>query len=115
MTLTLAQRVEGDVAVVAPSGRLTLGEGDQKLLEVVRSLVSAGRRQIVLDLERTSYVDSAGVGALVSAYTTVTSAGGRLALAALPKRVADLLSVTHLISVFPVYSTVDEAVRALQS
>jgi len=114
MTLNLEQRVEGHVAVIAPSGRLTLGDGDQKLIDCVRSLVSAGQRQIVLDLENTPYVDSAGVGALVSAFTTVTSVGGRLALAALPKRVADLLTVTRLISVFPVFPTVTEAVAALQ-
>ena len=78
-----------------------------------KTLVAGGPVRIVLDLAQISYVDSAGIGELVSAYTSVTSQGGRLALAALQKRVIDLLQITKLLSVFEVFDSVDQATAAL--
>ena len=114
MSLRVNQRLERGVAILELDGRLVLGE-DQVLMHAVKSLVAGGTLRIVLDLSRIAHVDSAGIGTLVSSFTTVTSAGGRLVLAGLQKRVSDLLSVTKLISVFETYPTADEAAAALQN
>lgn len=113
MSLQLNTRTVDTVTVVDVDGRITLGEGSEVLRQSVDALVQEGKRAIVLDLGGVTYIDSAGVGELVRAYTTVTRAGGRLALAGLTKRVHDLLSVTKLITVFPVFDQPQEAVASL--
>src|SRR2546430_798535 len=102
-TTTLRAETRGDVSVLHVGERLTLGNGDEALSDAIKALIAGGTPKVVLDLSSTSHIDSAGVGALVSAFTSVTSAGGRLALAGATKRVSDLLRITKLDSVFPMY------------
>ena len=105
----------GDVAVLHIGSRLTLGEGDAALTSAVKALSKdESAPKTVVDLSKTTYMDSAGLGAIVAAYTSVTSSGGSLALAGLSPRVLDLLKMTKLDSVLPIYSSVEEAIVELQ-
>ena len=101
-----------DVAIVDVSGRITLGEGNIMLREIVRELVEKGNNKILLNLHDVGYVDSSGVGELVKTYTSVRNQGGQLKLLNPSKRVSDLLQVTRLASVFDIQA--DEA-SAIQS
>jgi anti-sigma B factor antagonist len=101
-----------DVTIVDVSGRITVGEGNVMLREVVRQLVEAGHKKIAMNLHEVGYVDSSGVGELVKAYTTVRNQGGQLKLVNPSKRVRDLLQMTRLSAVFTIEA--DEA-SAIQS
>lgn len=101
-----------DVTVVNVSGRITLGEGNVMLREVVRQLVDEGHKKIALNLHEVGYVDSSGLGELVKAYTTVRNHGGQLKLVDPSKRLQDLLQMTNLTAVFTIEA--DEA-SAIQS
>lgn len=97
----------GDVMVVKVSGRITLGEGNVILRELISDLADKGIKKIVLNLSEVNYVDSSGVGELVKAHTTIRNKGGQLKLANLNKRVHDLLEMTKLSKVFDIQK--DEA------
>jgi len=101
-----------DVVIVDVSGRITLGEGNVMLREIVRQLVEAGHKKIAMNLYEVGYMDSSGVGELVKAYTTVRNQGGQLKLVNPSKRVQDLLHMTKLSAVFSIEA--DEA-SAIQS
>jgi anti-sigma B factor antagonist len=97
-----ATRQVGEVIVLDVSGRITLGEGNVMLREIVRDLVEKGNDRIVLNLAEVVYIDSSGVGELVKAHTTIRNKGGHLKLANLNKRVHDLLQMTRLSNVFDI-------------
>ncbi len=107
MSAKLTVRQVGDVVVVDAVGRLTLGEGSSTFRDTLRDLVAKGNKKIVLNLGEVSYIDSSGIGELVSAFTTVTNQGGQFKLLNLTKRVQDLLQITKLYTVFEVFD--DEA------
>jgi anti-sigma B factor antagonist len=100
--LLATYRDAGDVAVVDFTGEITLGEGSATLRRMVRELVDKGKHKILLNLSEVSYIDSAGVGELVAAFTTVRGAGGELKLASLTRRVHDIIQITRLYTVFDV-------------
>ena len=112
MTLKANTRQVDGVTIVDLSGRITLGEGSVKLRESVRDLVGKGRTKILLNLGDVTYIDSSGIGELVSAFTTVRNQGGELKLLNLTKKVHDLLQITKLYTVFDIKN--DEA-AAVQS
>ena len=112
MSVTLNTRQVGDVSVVDVAGRITLGEGSSALRDTLRGLVSGGQKKILLNLGEVSYIDSSGIGELVSGFTTVTNRGGQLKLLNLAKRVKDLLQITKLYTVFDVHEDEAEAVRS---
>ena len=95
------RRVEG-VTIVDLSGRIKLGEGSSVLRDIVKDLVSKGEKNILLNLGDISYIDSSGIGELVSAFTSVRNRGGELKLLHLTKKVNDLLQITKLYTVFDV-------------
>src|SRR5437879_3228592 len=95
------RQVEG-VTVVDLSGRITLGEGSVVLRDTVRDLLAKGDKKILLNLGEVTYIDSSGIGELVSAFTTVRNQGGELKLLNLTKKVHDLLQITKLYTVFDV-------------
>jgi anti-sigma B factor antagonist len=107
-----ATRQIADVVAVDVRGRITAGEGNVMLREVVRELLDQGHRKIVLNLHEVGYVDSSGLGELVKTCTTVQGRGGQLKLVQLSKRVQDLLQMTKLHTVFDIQA--DEA-SAIQS
>ena len=100
MSVTISARESGDVAVLELSGKLTLGDATGALREAVRNLVSKGYKNLVLNLTSLEYMDSAGLGELVGAFTTVRNAGGEMKLVAVTGRALDLLQVTRLTTLF---------------
>ena len=96
-------------------GKITLGEGDELLKDKVNSLINQGHRKIVLNLADVPYLDSAGLGEVVRAYTTVSRQGGALKLLGLTKRITDLLAITKLLTVFETFDSEDEAVRSFSA
>lgn len=107
------RQVEG-VIVVDASGRITLGEGSVVLRDLVRDLLSKGNKKILLNLADVNYIDSSGIGELVSAYTTVRNQGGELKLLNLTKKVHDLLQITKLYTVFDVQEDEAKAIKAFK-
>jgi len=100
------------VSVVDVAGRITLGEGSSALRDLLREMVGKGQKKILLNLGDVSYIDSSGIGELVSGFTTVTNSGGELKLLNLNKRVKDLLQITKLYTVFDVHEDEAGAIRA---
>jgi anti-sigma B factor antagonist len=98
---TSSRKVDG-VTIVDLSGRITLGEGSVVLRDTVKDLSSKGDKKILLNLGDVTYIDSSGIGELVSAYTSVRNAGGELKLLNLTKKVHDLLQITKLYTVFDI-------------
>jgi anti-sigma B factor antagonist len=95
------------------SGRITLGEGNVMLREIVRDLVEKGNHKIILNLGEVSYIDSSGVGELVKALTTTRTKGGQLKLTNLNQRVHDLLQMTRLSRVFEIEKDEASALKSL--
>jgi anti-sigma B factor antagonist len=112
VNVKLTSRQVGDVTVLDASGRITLGEGASAFRDKLRELASNGHKKILLNLGDVSYIDSSGIGELVSGFTTVTNLGGQLKLVGLSKRVKDLLQITKLYTVFEVFDDEAEAVRS---
>ena len=104
MTFRATHRETSGVIVVDISGRITLGEGSAALREMVRDLLTKGQKRIVLNLGEVNYIDSSGIGELVSGYTTVKNQGGELKLLNLTRKVHDLLQITKLFTVFDVHN-----------
>jgi len=113
--MQIAERDSGAVTVLDLSGRITMGEDGNLLKDKLQSLLHQGKKNILFNLAQVSYVDSAGVGAIVSAYTTVTREGGALKLANVTKKLQDLLSITKLLTVFETFDSEDEAVRSYKT
>jgi anti-sigma B factor antagonist len=110
--MQISERQSGSVTVLDLSGKITLGEDGTLLKDKLQSLLHQGKKSILVNLGQVQYVDSAGLGALVSAYTTVTREGGSLKLVNVTKKLQDLLSITKLLTVFDTYDSEDEAVRS---
>jgi anti-sigma B factor antagonist len=112
VSVKLTTRQVGDVTVIDVAGRITLGEGSSVLRDAMRDLVSKNQKKILLNLGEVSYIDSSGIGELVSGFTTVTNGGGALKLLNLNKRVKDLLQITKLYTVFDVHEDEASAIRS---
>jgi anti-sigma B factor antagonist len=112
VSVKLTMRQVGDVTVIDAAGRITLGEGSSTFRDTLRDLMGKGQKKLLLNLADVTYIDSSGIGELVSGFTTVTNQGGRLKLLRLTKRVKDLLQITKLYTVFEVYDDEAEAVRS---
>jgi anti-sigma B factor antagonist len=112
VSVKLSIRQVGDVTVIDATGRITLGEGASTFRDTVRDLASKGDRKILLNLSDVTYIDSSGIGELVSGFTTVTNHGGVLKLLGLSKRVKDLLQITKLYTVFEVFDDESTAIRS---
>lgn len=110
--MQIDERTIGDVLVLDVNGRITLGEGDEILKDKVNSLLNQGKKKIILNLAEVPYVDSAGLGAIVRTYTTVSRQGGSLKLLNLTKRITDLLAITKLLTVFETYESEADAVQS---
>lgn len=102
MSMKVSTRQVDGVTILDLSGRITLGEGSVQLRDAIRDLLTKGQKQILLNLADVNYIDSSGIGELVSAYTTVRNQGGELKLLNLTKKVHDLLQITKLYTVFDV-------------
>ena len=112
MSVKLTTRQVGEVTVVDAAGRITLGEGASIFRDTLRDLAGNGKKKLLLNLGEVSYIDSSGIGEMVSGFTTVTNAGGQVKLLNLTKRVKDLLQITKLYTVFEVFEDEAAAVRS---
>ncbi len=112
MSMKTSVRQLDGVTIVDCSGRITLGEGSVTLRDTIRELLAKGQKKILLNLADVNYIDSSGIGELVSAYTTVRNQGGDLKLLKLTKKVHDLLQITKLYTVFDVKDDEAAAVKA---
>jgi len=107
------RQVDG-ITIIDLSGRITLGEGSVVLRDTIRDSVGQGVKKILLNLGDVTYIDSSGIGELVSAYTTVRNQGGELKLLNLTKKVHDLLQITKLYTVFDVRDDEAGAIRSFK-
>ena len=107
----ITRQVDG-VTIVDLSGRITLGEGSVVLRDTIKDLLGKGHKKILLNLGDVSYIDSSGIGELVSAFTSVRNQGGELKLLNLTKKVHDLLQITKLYTVFDVKDDEATAITA---
>ena len=103
--MELTERSVGATTILDLSGKLTIGDGAQRLKDKSESLVFQGRTQVIVNLAAVPYIDSGGLGQLVACFTTLAKAGGRLSLLNVNAKNHDLLSITKLVSVFDTYDT----------
>jgi anti-sigma B factor antagonist len=108
--MKIETRTVGSVNILDCSGKITLGEGTMAVRNTVREVLKNGGKKIVLNLADVNYIDSSGIGELVSSYTTVTNQGGQLKLLKLTKKIHELLAITKLLTVFQVFDDEKTAV-----
>ncbi|KXK02123.1 MAG: anti-anti-sigma factor family protein [Acidobacteria bacterium OLB17] len=105
--ITITERQAGDVTILDLDGKVTIGEGSVALRTAIRRVLGEGKNRILLNLGGVGYIDSSGIGELVSSFTAVNKEGGTLKLLNLTQKIQDLLAITKLLTVFDVYE--DEA------
>jgi anti-sigma B factor antagonist len=107
--LNISERQAGDVTILDLDGKVTIGEGSVALRTTIRRLLGEGKKNILLNLGSVGYVDSSGIGELVSSYTAVQKEGGSLKMLNLTQKIQDLLAITKLLTVFDVYENEGDA------
>jgi anti-sigma B factor antagonist len=112
MSLKMRTREVNEIVIIDLSGQLTLGEASAAIRDEVRDQTDQGLRKILLNLGDVSYIDSAGLGELTAAYTSVKNRGGQLKLLNLTRRVHDLMQITKLYTVFDVYDDEKKAIAS---
>lgn len=112
MALQIVERETGGVTVIALSGRVTLGDESAQLRNKIKEVLAKGKTRLVLDMGNVSYIDSAGLGTLVSGYTSAQNQGASLKLTNLTKKFSEQLAITKLVTVFDVYDTVEGAIKS---
>ena len=110
--ITISERQAGDVTILDLDGKVTIGEGSVALRNAIRRLLGDGKNKILMNLGGVGYIDSSGIGELVSSFTAVNKEGGTLKLLNLTQKIQDLLAITKLLTVFDVF---DEEAAALSS
>ena len=110
MSIKARTELNGKIAIIEIKGSL-VGDGDtDKFRASVQDFIEQGNKCLVVDLGKVNYMNSSGIGAMISAYTSYKKSGGDVKLAGISNNVANLLAVTKLIDIFEVYDTVDEAI-----
>ncbi len=104
-SMKIETRIIGDVRILDCSGKITLGEGTMAVRNTVRDILKNNGKKIILNLADVNYIDSSGIGELVSTYTTVTNNGGQLILLNLTKKIQELIAITKLLTVFQVFDS----------
>jgi anti-sigma B factor antagonist len=112
--MKIEKRVVGDVHLLDCSGKITLGEGTMAVRNLVREVLKNGGKKLVLNLSDVNYIDSSGIGELVSSFTTVTNQGGQLKLLNLTKKIQELLAITKLLTVFQTFDDEQSAINSFK-
>ena len=107
--LNIKQRQAGDVAILDLDGEVRIGDSASSLRGAIRGLIAGGNQKILLNLAGVKYIDSSGIGELVSSYTAINKDGGQLKLLSLTQKLQDLLTITKLLTVFDAYDEEPEA------
>lgn len=110
--ITISERQAGDVTILDLSGKVTIGEGSVALRSAIRRLLGEGKNKILMNLGSVGYIDSSGIGELVSSFTAVNKEGGSLKLLNLTQKIQDLLAITKLLTVFDVFDSEAEALAS---
>lgn len=110
--ITISERQAGDVTILDLSGKVTIGEGSVALRGAIRRLLGEGKNKILMNLGSVGYIDSSGIGELVSSFTAVNKEGGSLKLLNLTQKIQDLLAITKLLTVFDVFDSEAEALAS---
>ena len=110
--MTVSERGVGNVTILDVSGNVTLNDGAEQVRDKVRSVLQQGQKYLLVNLSKVSYMDSAGLGELVQAYSTVAKQGGKLKLVSPTKRLQDLLAIAKLLTVFDAYDSEAEAINS---
>lgn len=110
--ITISERQAGDVTILDLDGKVTIGEGSVALRSAIRRVLGEGKTKLILNLGRVGYIDSSGIGELVSSFTAVSKEGGTLKLLNLTEKIQDLLAITKLLTVFDVYEDESEALAS---
>ena len=109
--LNISERQSGDVTILDMDGKITIGEGSVALRGAIRRLLEENKKKILLNLAKVGYIDSSGIGELVSSYTAINKDGGQLKLLNLTQKTLELLTITKLLTVFDVYESEPEAMN----
>ncbi len=109
--MRIETRTAGDIHILDCSGKITLGEGTMAVRNAVRDILKNGGKKIILNLGDVNYIDSSGIGELVSSFTSVTNQGGQLKLLHLTKKIQELLAITKLLTVFQVFDNEQAALK----
>ena len=112
--LNISERQAGDVTVLDMNGKITIGEGSVALRTAIRRLLEERKKKILLNLAGVGYIDSSGIGELVSSYTAIEKEAGQLKLLNLTQKIKDLLTITKLLTVFDVYDDESEALNSFK-
>jgi anti-sigma B factor antagonist len=112
--MSISFRDIDDIRIISVRNKIELGRGDVALRNHIMESLEENKKKIILDLEKTTYIDSAGVGELTRSFTTVANSGGSLVLLNLTKKSRDLLTLTKLITVFDVFDDEKEALDFLK-
>jgi len=115
--LNIKERQAGDITILDMDGKITIGEGSVALRTAIRRLLEEGKKKILLNLRGVGYIDSSGIGELVSSFTAITKkeTGGELKLLNLTQKLQDLLGITKLLTVFDVYDSESDALSHFKS
>ena len=110
--LNISERQAGDITILDMDGKVTIGEGSVALRSTIRRLLGDGKKKILLNLGNVGYIDSSGIGELVSSFTAVNKESGSLKLLNLTQKIQDLLAITKLLTVFDVFENEGEALSS---
>ncbi|MCA1625931.1 MAG: STAS domain-containing protein [Acidobacteria bacterium] len=110
--LNISERQAGDITILDMSGKVTLGEGSVALRTAIRRLLGEGKKKLLLNLGGVGYIDSSGIGELVSSFTAVNKEEGTLKLLNLTQKIQDLLAITKLLTVFDVFDSESDALNS---
>jgi anti-sigma B factor antagonist len=110
--INIRERQAGDITILDLDGKVTIGEGSVALRTAIRRLLGEGKNKILLNLAGVGYIDSSGIGELVSSFTAVKKEGGNLKLLNLTQKIQDLLAITKLLTVFDVFENEGEALSS---
>jgi len=105
-------RKSGNVAIIDVEGKILLGEGDVEIKEAVDNLLKQGNKNIILNMAKIPYLDSAGLGELIRCFTTLRKSGGDFKLLSPNQRIIDLLTITKLLNVFDCYDNEESALKS---
>jgi len=112
--ITISERQAGDVTILDLDGKVTIGEGSVALRTTIRRLLGDGKSKILMNLGGVGYIDSSGIGELVSSFTAVNKEGGTLKLLNLTQKIQDLLAITKLLTVFDVFDSEADALASFK-
>lgn len=112
--MKISQRQVGDVTILEPKGKITIGSGDVALRDAIEAATRGGKAKLLLDLQGVSKMDSSGLGELIAAHNEVTAGGGTIRLMKLPPKLYGVLGITQIVSVFDVFDDEREAVDSFR-